>query len=458
MRRLFAVLAVACYSIQPATADKVILDPDLGNASGVSIVAGGWSDSPHGDASFQAFKAVRNKVIGPYDFYYSLEIVPQFRIRYEHCQNNPNIRTFFQSIFGTTRGALVLVKADIQHRWTEGIPVDFLKGESALVLAATGGSPTAATQGFGCYFDQTLRPTFPLIQYTGGGHSGDQFDDFVIRFKVVGGKTQNIGAVTTLMSLFGNVSAMAGWTSVVSGIASPEAQAFQRASQTFQTALQTAGTFEHQSTTGYILLTDGGPDDGRIAITIPRLFGGADEGNGNLVIYVRRHGSIVLGSASGPITLSTVFDNMEISNRQCNPGEIASRTCKGGNDPIRTVLAKLLKKIDDKIDDANPIIQLIDVSSTDRQKKAYDVCKGIRTVSRLNLHLSTLDETMIRWAFTKEGGLQDTLKDPSKASALAAANGRSVAELAGMCWNAGDEQTLRAVAAALNRPIQEYNY
>ena len=137
-----------------------------------------------------------------------------------------------------------------------------------------------------------------------------------------------------------------------------------------------------------------------------------------MAIYVRRYGSIAL-SGSGPITLSNVFDNMQLSNRQCNPTQIASGNCNTlGGDPIRIVLAKALKSVDPflKDNEGSPIIQLIDVNSPERQKKTYDICKGIRTVSRLNLHLSTLDETMIRWAFTKEGGLQDALNDPVKAS------------------------------------------
>ena len=426
----------------------------------MSIVAAGWSDDPHGDETFRAFKAVRNGVIGPYDFYYSLEIVPQFKIKYEHCQQNPNLQTFFRSLFGVTKGALVLVKADIQHRWTKGIPVDFLKGDASLILAATGGSSSTATPGFGCYFDQTQRPTFPLIQYTGGGRAEDQYDDFVIRFHVIGGQTRNISAVQNIVSLFSQVSAIAGWSSLTSGITSPAAQGFQNATQSFQSALQTAGTLQNQSTTGYTLLSNGGGDDGRISITIPKLFGGEDENNGNMAIYVRRYGSIAL-SGSGPITLSNVFDNMQLSNRQCNPTQIASGNCNTlGGDPIRIVLAKALKSVDPflKDNEGSPIIQLIDVNSPERQKKTYDICKGIRTVSRLNLHLSTLDETMIRWAFTKEGGLQDALNDPVKASTFAAATGKTIAELSSMCWNAGDEQTLRGVAAALNRPIEPYHY
>ena len=241
--RLFALLAVAYSSIQPANAEKVILDPELGNASRVLIVAAGWSDDPHGDETFRAFKAVRNGVIGPYDFYYSLEIVPQFKIKYEHCQQNPNLQTFFRSLFGVTKGALVLVKADIQHRWTKGIPVDFLKGDASLILAATGGSSSTATPGFGCYFDQTQRPTFPLIQYTGGGRAEDQYDDFVIRFHVIGGQTRNISAVQNIVSLFSQVSAIAGWSSLTSGITSPAAQGFPKCHAKFSIGLANSRHF-----------------------------------------------------------------------------------------------------------------------------------------------------------------------------------------------------------------------
>jgi hypothetical protein len=101
---------------------------------------------------------------------------------------------------------------------------------------------------------------------------------------------------------------------------------------------------------------------------------------------------------------------------------------------------------------------LIDVSDAKREANTYNMCKGIRTAAREYLHLSTLDETLIRWAFTEEGGLQDALKDaatdPAKGTALATATGaKSLADLVDMCWNNGDEQTLEGVAKNLNKTI-----
>jgi hypothetical protein len=109
-------------------------------------------------------------------------------------------------------------------------------------------------------------------------------------------------------------------------------------------------------------------------------------------------------------------------------------------------------------DGSNPIAKLIDVTDTKRAANTYNMCKGMRTAAREYLHLSTLDEMLLRWAFTKEGGLQDAIKnagtDPTKGTALATATGaKSLADLADMCWNSGDEQTLEGVAKIMSKTI-----
>ena len=391
--------------------------------------------------------------MGRYDYYYQLEIVPQFKDKYKTCDVNPNFGSFFRNLLGISQAGLVTVKADVQYRWTTGIPVDFLKGDTGLVLAATGTSSSTPTPGNGCFFDQTLRPTFPLLQYGGGGEN-DNFDDFVVKFIVNGGRSESLNLISNVVNLFSKISAFVGWGAITAGISSAPFQSFQTAAQNFQTALQQAGTLQNQVAVGYTLKSNGTADDGRIEITIPELFGGND-GNGNLAIYVRRQGSIALATADSSINTSTVFDNLELPNRQCAPTNIAGGSCNSNNDSIRVALAKALKGVDPGVGDgSNPIIPLFDLDSPDRQKKVYQMCNGLRTVARLNMYLTTLDEALIRWAFGKEAGLLDALKDPVKSAALAKASGVTVAQLTDACWNAGDDQTLRGVAGKLNKTIQ----
>jgi len=451
--RVVAASVLFVCTWQNTHAAQVILGKGQPGGSGVEISGGGWSEAVHTDASYQAFHNVRNGKLGRYDYYYQLEIVPQFKDKFKTCDVNPNFGTFFRNLFGFSQAALVAVKVDVQYRWTTGIPVDFLKGDAGLVLAATGSSPANPAPGNGCFFDQTLRPTFPLLQYGGAGEN-DSFDDFVIKFIVNGGRSENLNLVSNVVNLFSKISAFVGWGAITAGISSAPFQAFQSAAQSFQTAMQQAGTLQNQVAVGYTLKASGGADDGRIELTIPELFGG-NQSNGNMAIYVRRQASIALATADSSVTTSTVFDNLELPNRQCTPVNIAGGTCNANNDSIRVALAKVLKAVDPGLGDGtNPVIPLFDIGTPDRQKKIYQMCNGLRTVARLNMHLTTLDEALIRWAFGKEAGLLDALKDPVRSAALAKASGVNVAQLTDACWNAGDDQTLRGVAGKLNKSIQ----
>lgn len=467
MRKLlliWTVVGVSCgagylTSSSGTLAASTLLSRNQPNSSGVSIVAGGWNQATHSDSTYRQFKAIHTGPLGRYDFYYRLEIVPQFRMRFNDCASNPNVVSFFRSLFGVSRGALVAVKANIQQRWTSGTSIDLLKSDAMLAVAAIGSSSSSATAGNGCFFDQTLRPTLPWIQWN-GGDANDDFDDFQIKFNVIGGKTEKLNAIANVVSLFGEVSAAAGWNYVTAGLATPASQAAQRAASSFQAALQEAGTLQNQVSKAYTLKSffpDGDDSNGRIVITIPGLFGGDAEDNGNLAIYVRRQGSIIL-QGSGPLTPDSVFDTVELAYRQCSITEIASGTCDAkDNSTIRLVLAKALKGIKDSgLDETNPIQLLIDLKN--RPKTVYDICKGIRTVSRLQLHLSTLDEMAIRWAFAKEGGLLAALDEADRnaaaANGLAQTTGHSVAELHNMCWNSDDQRILETVARNVGRPLQ----
>ena len=485
MKRFVATLCCLFFSLQFSNAQttKTILDNQQHNSSGVKIVAGGWTAADaqgnpvDADATYNAFNKVRNGSLGQYDFYYSLEIVPQFKSDYSDCSTVANLGDFLQALFGVQQGAIIVVKADVQYRWTTGTTINFLSNDAGLLAAGLGSMAPPATAGFGCYFDTTLRPTFPLLQYGGAGPN-DSYDDFVIKFIVIGGSATELKAIQTVLSLFSDISAAARWATVINGLATPVSQAGQAAAGAFQTALQNASTIQNQVSVDYTLRANGGPTDGRLAISIPNLFS-KDPDSGNLALYVRRTGSIILSNLGSTISLSTVFDNPEVANRQCNAAAIASGNCNVGGsngastanaDPLRIALAKLLKPLDSGLGDGTGMLtKIMDVKDQKREANVFALCKGLRTVSREYLHLSTLDETMIRRAVTREGGLQDALKSagalpktmplpagtaPTDGAALAKATGAdSLAELADMCWNDGDEQTLEGVAANLKKKI-----
>lgn len=352
---LSATLNMYNRLINPPKSDpRVDILPESPATSGVRIFKGTWKAMNHADLSYQAFtdakKGANLGELGQYDFYYSLEIVPQFTGKFADCHSTPSFLDYLKALFGVSTGTLILVKTDVDYRWTSGSRVSLLTGNSGLLIAGkdAGLSGAAAVSGNGCLFDTTLRPTFPLLQYGGGGQN-DHFDDFSFKFIVIGGYTTKLNAVATIVGLFSNFSAAAR---VVNPLAGPAAAGAESAATAFQTALQSAGTLQNQVSANYSLKAyapeaDGTDKNSVVLITIPALFG--NEGsNGNLVIYVRRYGSLVLAKAGPVVKLETVFDNQELSNRQCNPVTIAQGSCNSANNitPIREALAGLLQDID----------------------------------------------------------------------------------------------------------------
>ncbi|KJC33301.1 hypothetical protein UB31_04750 [Bradyrhizobium sp. LTSP849] len=491
---------------QPKTAQQlftdpiVILDSDAGNSSGVSIKTAPWSladndkTPKHVDATYYAFAQAHKEPLNRYDFYYRLEIVPQFRQGFRNCTKDADIAGFFQKLFKTETGALVTVKANIQHRWSSSSATDLFKGDAALVLAAKGGG-IDGKPGAGCFFDFTTRPSFPWITWNGGraDRIQDMFDDFQIKFTVAGGKTKDIGAVNAVVTLFSSFSAAARWFSVADPLASPVSTGTQAFANSLQDAFKGAGTVQNQVTVSHFLnayFPDRDAQHGKILVEIPDLFqdenGGSRQSPGNLAIYVRRQASIAL-QGSGNITPDTIFDTPELAYRQCAIGKIASGTCEADNVSIRSAMTTALKSVDGNLDPKNPAAALFDLRSpetkpkamkatkpgngekdkqpdgatddppADRRKLVYDMCKGMREVSLLQLHLSTLDEIAVRWAFTKEGGVQDALaevkKDKQKEATFLADFGRPWQEIEAQCWNEGDQLLLADTAKALGRPL-----
>ena len=510
MMRIFIALLLLSFSAGLSVAatecdDNPILDSKNKNSSGVCIQTKDWSEAQHADASYRFYQSARNAVIskdknlaiqptlGQNDFYYSLEIVPQFHIVGKNCTPYATLGSFLSNLVGVSTGALVIVKTGIQYRWSSGAALQLLPNDSVLAVAALGPSSTSATAGNGCFFDHTLRPTFPWTLYRGGGGTNDTYDDFVMKFIVQGARVTKLNAVSNLVRLLGEISVAAGSLTIARDIASPAFQNVQKVSQDFQTALQDAGSVQNQVAVHLNLKLLEGK---KIVITMPKLFG--SENDGNLTIYVRRQASLALSNNSLAITPSTIFDNQALVSRQCALESIALGSCSStsgsgsgassattaappapagspptkppvsdskGGDSLRVTLAKLMSVIDKSlVTDGNysPIVKLIDANDPQRQLGLYKSCQALRTVVREYLHLSSLDEMAIRWAVTTEGGFQSMLKDPQlkdlrnlvekinkEPSNLA--KPITADQLKNMCWSDVDDKLFNAVIVSLGK-------
>src|ERR1700722_19108312 len=166
---------------EPFSKPTPILDSTDGNSSGVNITTAAWDSAIHVDPTYYAFAQAHKEQFNKYDFYYRLEIVPQFRPSFEACKSQNDFLSFFEKLFKTEDGALVSVTANIQHRWSSGSATNIFNGDAALVLAAKGAS-IKGNPGTGCFFDFTARPSFPWITWNGGRAGRDMYDDFQIKF------------------------------------------------------------------------------------------------------------------------------------------------------------------------------------------------------------------------------------------------------------------------------------
>lgn len=519
MKVIFWGLIFICLSSATFAADqeKTILDSDWDNSSGVDIVAGNWNKTIHADKIYREWettiKDVHKKALGKYDYYYSLEIVPQFK-NVTTCPDDQNQGwAFWRALLGEERGALVIVKANIQHRWGIGYPVDLLKGDAVLALMATGGSSSSPKTGRGCFFDATARPTFPIILYA-GGRNNTTYDDFTIKFIVMGGSTAESNAVGNVVALANGVSAASRWTALTTVLGSAVFDGFSKLASAFESALVQANTIQHYFAVSHTLKASGSDSnfEGRLAITLPDFFD--TNGSGNLVIYIKRWGSLALAVAdikeiqpksqqqtekkkkltgkntspalteskatevtNEPITTDIVFDSVLLANRGCSLNVAVAGDCKN-TDSFRTTLAKLVKPVLDR-DDATlgkyslgvdrPDAPLIDLNSKASYSRLYDVCKAISTVAKLNLHLNSLDTLLIRWAVMKNSGVIDIFNnsDPTKLASLlseqeAFSSGRlnlppdlRLGKLQEVCWSETDKKLLDGLAKKIARSWSE---
>ena len=421
-------------------ASTVVLSTNATGNVGILITGGGWNEASHTDRTYQTFEKVHDGPLGMYDFYYQMKIVPQFNPSHGWCSAGIDVGSFFRGLFGVSSAALGVLKATIHYNYTSGQYADFTNTSAPLLMVGFGQQAGGLTPGNGCYFDITPSVEYPLALYEGGG-TGQDYDDFDLKFSINGGQALSLNAVATVAGLFSNFNAAFAW----SQIKSAEVTAIQSAAQTFQQALASAGTAQVQATADYTLRLMGA-NQGRLQISLPALFG-RQAPQGNLVIYLRRIGSIALDTALTTIDTGSVLSNDRVSARQCSVDNIAAGKCVTQNGSgTRSALASAaaIKQID-----SAPPLDIFDPNNPVKQKEIYNLCQAVRTVLIDSFHLSTLDQMMVRWALTKESGLQDALKDPKKLAAIATATQHTANDVVSECWNDGDSKTINGVATAL---------
>ena len=134
------------------------------------------------------------------------------------------------------------------------------------------------------------------MQYR-GGRGGDDYDDYVFKIQVGGGKVDQYNLVNNVVGLFNTATVLAGSQALSVGMASPAGKAYQGIAQTLTNGLSAAGTYNFGNSLNIPLSALGGKDQQRMVIAIPDMFGGSQQSS--LEFSVKRIGSIILSNKNG---------------------------------------------------------------------------------------------------------------------------------------------------------------
>ena len=181
------------------------------------------------------------------------------------------------------------------------------------------------------------------MQYR-GGRGGDDYDDYVFKIQVGGGKVDQYNLVNNVVGLFNTATVLAGSQALSVGMASPAGKAYQGIAQTLTNGLSAAGTYNFGNSLNIPLSALGGKDQQRMVIAIPDMFGGSQQSS--LEFSVKRIGSIILSNKNGSsMTDSDIInDYAGLSPRSAckNPQERAQNACSLPVDPLRVFFVKNL--------------------------------------------------------------------------------------------------------------------
>ncbi|WP_316196293.1 MULTISPECIES: hypothetical protein [unclassified Bradyrhizobium] len=432
-------------SAEHAHADSAtIVDPAIRGSSGLSIFRDAVpEEGDFSDATYKAFKNFRKDTLYSEDYYYQLRLVPQYKTTFSNCNREPGIVKFFQRLFGTSEAALVLLKASISYRYASGQSVAYAQDASpaTLFMLGKGTDPGTMNPGNGCFLDVTNSPTYPLFRYSGGGSQQD-YDDFSLRFIIQGGEVVRSNLLSNIYKFFDRVSAAASFVP----LGSAAAKAVSDSSKDMDDAVSNALGRDDRFTVGPVYIKQGD----RLRIRVPDLIGNS----GSIVLYPRKYGSIALDTNDPEINAAHVLGRSELASRGCDAPKVVSNDCSKSTtirDTIRS--ADSVKSVNNNLP-----ASIFQPNDPEQHKYAYNLCIEIKKFLRENLRLSTLDEMMVRWAILVDSQMMNALFD-ARVNAIAQASGTTVDGLRTVCWNKGDDETVRGVVTkALKKRLTFNSY
>lgn len=432
----FMVLLLVAHMEAPARADGAFPEN-----TGVSVFTGNWQVSRHADKTYQAVERALGGKLSRWDYYYQLKIVNQFAPTFRNCGDKDQARRFFNKIFGVTSTSMVKLTASLKYKLGAG-QAPAWPTEAPLILVGRGVDPTSGKASEGCFFLATPNAELNFIRYDGAAQSQD-YEEFVMNFRVQSGRTLKINAISTLLTLFSQFNAAFNWTD----LSGARATIVQKNSEKFDEALSEAGTFQIAYQQDITMETNGS-ETSRLVITVPQL---VHASVGNLVIYVRKVGSIGLDTVDDEITPDRILGDSRLTFAQCKITKILDGKCILDREEFAESFVDAYNKAAGNDAKKHIPFTVFDLADPAKRSLVKETCSSLRRHATSALQLSTADALAVRWATAARSGLLEVLKAPVAAEALAKENNTTAEQLQKICWSDDDEKKFKTIVSKLGK-------
>jgi hypothetical protein len=415
-----------------ANAQKVLYSGTVGKKTGIQVLTDTTSDNDtdYTDASYRTFKTYllqRKLAPGAKDFYYRLKIrAPSTLISTSvDCSASPFLQSLLEDWFSFGKAALITINANVRYEPTTGENIDLVTNKAPVLMFSEGAQAGQLTTGHGCFLKEVIPTEFSPIRFD-GGNVADGKDSFAVNLDISTGEKLDSKLISQALSLFGAASsAVFPWSATLTN----------NVAQTFDKAISDAGTFQSESPVNAILRPRS-----TLYIKVPLAFK-------KIVLEILPYlsASVILNQKE--ISPAGVLSSADLAQRTCTFQDVLAGNCKA--QPVRIALINgqyiKLVTLPDKYQLPASVFDL------EKPELILQLCQNVRLQLDDVWRLSTIDQMLVRWALTKESGLQKALADPAIAQKiLTAVKTRTAAatldDITTACWNAGDISVLSAVA------------
>jgi hypothetical protein len=406
---------------------------------GIEIASDQWSDSDpdYADKTYQSLKAYKTSQkdkLGAYDYYYRLKLaVPsKFTSTDQDCHASPFLQTLAEGLFGRSKAGLILINSNIRYEPAIGAVTPLITDKTPLLMFSQGASPGTLTPGHGCFLKQTAGIDFPVIRFENGDTSAGK-EVFSVNFDIQTGSELKSNLISNALAFFSSANTAFKWNAIAGGAS----DLLAKGAAAFDGAISAAGGYQSENPVNVTL-----KQRNVIYLSLPGAY------KQHLVEIFPYVSSSMIIYQDQNLSPSAVLSSNDLAFRACSLTAIASGNCNPKTARTSILTGDYIKVPTPK--DYQLPLSLYD--PVGRPDAVYALCGALRQQLDEVMRLSTVDQMLVRWAFTKESRLQDALNDPVLSKALVAATkpATDIQHIKDACWNDGDSAVLNYITNVLH--------